>query len=43
MKIFVTIVKGRFVAKRPKERVGELVSGVDGENFDPGHGRVMKE
>jgi hypothetical protein len=35
--------RGKFVAKLPRERVDELVSASQGEHFDPGHGRVMKE
>jgi hypothetical protein len=42
-KIFAMLVKGQFVAKLPRERVDELVNGGDGEYFDPGHGRLMKE
>jgi hypothetical protein len=42
-KIFAMLVKGRFVAKLPREKVDELVSGGGGEYFDPGHGRLMKE
>jgi len=42
-KIFAMLVKGKFVAKLPKERVDELVSDGTGEYFDPGHGRLMKE
>ena len=42
-KIFAMLVKGRFVAKLPSEKVDELVSGGGGEYFDPGHGRLMKE
>jgi hypothetical protein len=42
-KIFAMLVKGKLVAKLPKERVEELVSEGIGENFDPGHGRLMKE
>ncbi len=42
-KIFAMLVKGKFVAKLPKERVDDLVSGGTGEYFDPGHGRLMKE
>jgi hypothetical protein len=42
-KIFAMLVKGKFVAKLPKHRVDELVSGGKGDNFDPGHGRLMKE
>ena len=42
-KIFAMLVKGKLVAKLPKQRVDELVSGGKGEHFDPGHGRLMKE
>ena len=42
-KIFAMYVKGKFVAKLPKQRVNELVSSGAGELFDPGHGRLMKE
>ena len=42
-KIFAMLVKGRFVAKLPREKVDELVSGGGGEYFDPGHGRLMKQ
>lgn len=42
-KIFVMFVRGKFVAKLPKQRVDELVNGGVGERFDPGHGRLMKE
>jgi hypothetical protein len=42
-KIFAMLVKGKLVAKLPKERVDELVSGGKGVYFDPGHGRLMKE
>jgi TfoX/Sxy family transcriptional regulator of competence genes len=42
-KIFAMFVKGRFVAKLPKERVDELVRSGTGAHFDPGHGRLMKE
>ncbi len=35
--------KGEFVVKLPKQRVDELVSSGQGERFDPGHGRLMKE
>ncbi len=41
-KIFAMLVKG-FVAKLPKQRVDDLVSSANGEHFDPGHGRLMKE
>jgi len=35
--------RGRFVAKLPKQRVSELVAQGKGEQFDPGHGRLMRE
>jgi TfoX/Sxy family transcriptional regulator of competence genes len=41
-KIFAMLVKGKLVAKLPKERVHELVRS-GGEHFDPGHGRLMKQ
>ena len=42
-KIFAMFVKGKFVAKLPRDRVSELVRTGAGELFDPGHGRLMKE
>ena len=42
-KIFAMLVKGRLVAKLPKERADKLVLTGKGERFDPGHGRLMKE
>lgn len=42
-KVFAMLVKGKFVAKLPKERVAELVASGGAENFDPGHGKPMKE
>ena len=42
-KIFAMLVKGKFVAKLPRDRVDELVRGKRGSYFDPGHGRLMKE
>jgi len=35
--------KGKFVVKLPKDRVDAIVSAGEGEYFDPGHGRLMKE
>ena len=35
--------KAKFIAKLPKERVAELVQAGNGQHFDPGHGRLMKE
>jgi hypothetical protein len=42
-KIFVMFPRGTFVAKLPKARVDALVASGDGVQFDPGHGRLMKE
>jgi TfoX/Sxy family transcriptional regulator of competence genes len=42
-KVFAMVVRGRFVAKLPKPRVDELVGRGQGEHFDPGHGKPMKE
>ena len=42
-KIFAMLVKGRLVVKLPRQRVDALVASGDGERFDPGHGRLMKE
>jgi len=35
--------KGNLVVKLPKERVDLLVASGQGKNFDPGHGRLMRE
>jgi hypothetical protein len=35
--------RGEFVVKLPRRRVGELIGSGDGDRFDPGHGRLMKE
>jgi TfoX N-terminal domain len=42
-KIFAMLVKDELVVKLPKDRVDELVAAGAGTNFDPGHGRLMKE
>lgn len=42
-KFFASLSKGRFVIKLPRGRVDELVETGDGERFDPGSGRAMKE
>ena len=42
-KIFAMLVRGKLVVKLPKERVDRLVASRQGEPFDPGHGRLMKE
>jgi hypothetical protein len=41
-RIFAMFAQGKLVVKLPKERVDELIA-QDGERFDPGHGRLMKE
>lgn len=35
--------KGEFVVKLPRAHVDELVAAGQGERFNPGHGRVMRE
>lgn len=35
--------RGGFVVKLPRRRVDELVASGDGDRYDPGHGRLMKE
>ena len=43
-KIFAMInSKGKFVIKLPRLRVDKFVAIGEGERFDPGHGRLMKE
>ncbi len=42
-KIFAMLVNGRLVVKLPRPRVDALIAAGDGERFDPGHGRLMKE
>ena len=42
-KIFAMFARNKFVAKLPMSRVDELVAGGEGDRFDPGHGRLMKE
>ena len=43
-KIFAMLVRGKFVAKLPKDRVDEIVKSRAGEHFDPRRdGRLMKE
>jgi hypothetical protein len=42
-KIFAMLVKDQLVVKLPKDRVAELVATGAGAQFDPGHGRLMKE
>ena len=42
-KIFAMFGRKQFVTKLPKARVDALVKEGEGKNFDPGHGRLMKE
>lgn len=42
-KLFAMLSKGELVVKLPKQRVEELVASRTGKQFDPGHGRLMKE
>jgi TfoX N-terminal domain len=42
-KIFAMMSRGNLVVKIPKARVDALVAAGRGKNFDPGHGRLMKE
>lgn len=42
-KIFAMVVKEKLVVKLPKQRVDAMIAAGNGEYFDPGHGRLMKE
>jgi hypothetical protein len=42
-KLFALFTQGTLVVKLPKDRVAELVATKVGRQFDPGHGRLMKE
>lgn len=42
-RIFAMLVRGTLVVKIPRDRVDALVTSGDGERFDTGGGRVMKE
>ena len=43
-KIFAMLsARGEFVVKLPRQRVDALVAAEDGERFEMGHGRAMKE
>ena len=42
-KIFAMLVRGSLVVKLPRARVDGLIAAKQGERFDPGHGRLMKE
>jgi TfoX/Sxy family transcriptional regulator of competence genes len=42
-KIFAMLVNGRLVVKLPRHAVEALVASGEGERYDPGRGRLMKE
>jgi hypothetical protein len=42
-KMFAMLNKGNYVVKLPKERVSELLNSGEGQPYDPGNGRIMKE
>jgi hypothetical protein len=41
--IFAMLSKDRLVVKLPSPRVDALIAAGEGQRFDPGHGRLMKE
>ncbi len=41
-KLFVMFMKGDLVVKLPENRVNEIIKAGDGEAFDPGTGKPMK-
>jgi len=42
-KIFAMLVRGELVVKLPRDRVEDLTASGVAHQFDPGHGRLMKE
>jgi hypothetical protein len=42
-KVFAMLVNGKFVIKLPQVRVEMLINSGEGERYDHGHGRIMKE
>lgn len=41
-KLFVMFMKGNLIVKLPEHRVNEVIDTGDGEPFDPGTGKPMK-
>ena len=41
-KLFVMFMKGDLIVKLPEQRVNEIIDTGDGEPFDPGTGKPMK-
>ena len=42
-RIFAMLTNDRLVVKLPRQRVDALFAAGEGDRFDPGHGRIMKE
>lgn len=42
-RIFAMLMKGKLVVKLPRQRVDALIASGDGQRFDAGRGRAMKE
>jgi TfoX/Sxy family transcriptional regulator of competence genes len=42
-KLFAMLVKDELVVKLPRHRVQQLIAAGSGAQFDPGHGRLMRE
>jgi hypothetical protein len=42
-KIFAMLTSDKLVVKLPRQRVDGLIAAGEGERFDPGHGRLMRE
>ncbi len=42
-RIFAMLFEGKLIVKPPRRRVDALIASGEGERFDPGNGRPMKE